>query len=92
MHSLGRLLVVLGVVSDEGSVLVEVAHKVIIVLELAESHHRVRPGDEIPRGAVTLYKIKLKVGSYICNPVTQYKIKVDGQIIFSTKKLKVAGY
>ena len=49
LHSLARLLVVLSVVPDEGSVLVKVSHEVIVIMELAESDDRVGPGNQISR-------------------------------------------
>ena len=59
LHSLARLLVVLGVVPDEGPVLVKVPHEVIIIIELAKCDNRVGPGNQISRWPVALHKIKV---------------------------------
>ena len=46
LHGLAGLLVVLGVVPDEGPVLVKVPHKVVVIIELAQGHHGVSAGQQ----------------------------------------------
>ena len=46
LHGLAGLLVVLGVVPDEGPVLVKVPHEVVVIIELAQGHHGVCAGQQ----------------------------------------------
>ena len=46
LHGLAGLLVVLGVVPDEGPVLVKVPHEVVVIIELAQGHHGVSAGQQ----------------------------------------------
>ena len=61
LHGLAGLLVVLGVVPDEGPVLVKVPHKVVVIIELAQGHHGVSAGQQ---GAGRTVALENK---FICN-------------------------
>ena len=62
LHGLAGLLVVLGVVPDEGPVLVKVPHKVVVIIELAQGHHGVSAGQQ---GAGRTVALEVKVLNFV---------------------------
>ena len=77
LHGLAGLLVVLGVVPDEGPVLVKVPHEVVVIIELAQGHHGVSAGQQGAGRTVALgnkfiilvlFSKKIKFSAFIQKP------------------------